>query len=95
MKTAFFIKQLYYAAKSNASILNYYDRLEDILDGIPAEDRSRILFTAYTFSFVDGWLNPAIELQLEINKLREIGFDSGYAIYYADRYIPYKLSIKT
>ena len=95
LKTAFFVKQLYYAAKNNASILNYYDHLKSLIDSVPAENRSRILFTAYTFSFVDGWLNPAIELQLEINKLREIGFDSGYAIYYADRYVPYKLSIRT
>ena len=95
LKTAFFVKQLYYAAKNNASILNYYDRLESLVNGIPPENRSRILFTVYTFSFVDGWFNPAIELQFEVNKLREIGFEGGYAIYYADSYVPYKLSIKS
>ncbi len=95
LKTAPLVKQLYYAANDNASLLNYYDYLINVLEKVPEDDRSRLLFTAYTFSFVDGWLNPAIELQLEIRRLGEIGFRSGYAIYYADRYVPYKITVKS
>ncbi len=94
LKTAPLITKLYYAAEDNASLLNYERDLTTLLDEIPEEDRSRLLFSAYTFSFVDGWFNPAIELQLEVNRYTMIGFKEGYAIQYADRYVPYKISIK-
>ena len=95
LKTAPLIRRLYYAIRDNSSITNYDHDLLRILDNVSDEDRARLLFSAYTFSFVDGWFNPAIELQMEVNKYSEVGFHGGYAIYYADRYSPYKLSIKS
>ena len=93
LKTAPFISRFYYSMENNISLLNYERDLSTILNEIPAEDQDRILFTAYTFSFVDGWFNPAIELSLEVSRYEEIGLKAGYAIYYADRYVPYKITI--
>lgn len=94
LKTAPLITKLYYAAEDNASLLNYERDLTALLNEIPERDRGKLLFSAYTFSLVDGWFNPAIELQLEVNRYTRIGFGEGYVIQYADRYVPYKISIK-
>ncbi len=95
LKTAPLVNQLYYAMKDNISITRYDKDLAALLDRIPNDERGKLLFSAYIFSFVDGWVNPALELQLEIRKYSEVGFNSGYAIYYADRYAPYKVAIKS
>ncbi len=92
LKTAPLVSRLYYGASDNLSFFNYDHGLARLLSEIPEKDR--LLFSAYTFSIVDGWFNPAIELQYEVNRYTDVGLTSGYAIYYADRYVPYKISIK-
>jgi len=93
--TAPLINRIYHAMRDNPSIIGYEGDLMRALGGIPDKDRGRILFGVYTFSFVDGWFNPAIELQVEVNRYSGMGFSGGYAIYYADRYAPYKLTVKS
>jgi hypothetical protein len=93
LKTAPLISRLYYMARINMSLLNYEEDLSKVLKEIPEDHRDRILYMVCTFSFVDGWFNPAIELSLEVNKYEEAGLRAGYAIYYADRYVPYKITI--
>ncbi|MCX8187108.1 MAG: hypothetical protein N3F65_00660 [Nitrososphaeria archaeon] len=95
LKTAPWIRQVYYTLSTNSSLMNYEGILVKVLNGIPTNERNKLLFSAYTFSFVEGWLNPAIELQLEANTFHEVGLRHGYAIYYADRYTPYKITIKS
>ena len=95
LKTAPWVKQVYYTLSGNSSLMNYEKTLLKVLNNIPPDERERVLFSAYTFSFVDGWLNPAIELQIEVNKFHDIGLRRGYVIYYTDRYVPYKLTIKS
>jgi hypothetical protein len=95
LKTAPLISRLYHMARVNMSLLNYEEELSKILEGIPEDCRDRVLYMVCTFSFVDGWFNPAIELSLEVNRYEEAGLKAGYAIYYADRYVPYKITIKS
>ncbi|MEM2846251.1 MAG: glycosyltransferase 87 family protein [Nitrososphaerota archaeon] len=95
LKTAPLISRLYYMEKSNTSFFSYEQDLSKLLSGIPAEHRGRLLFTACTFSFVDGWFNPAIELRLEVSRFEEAGLRAGYVVYYADRYTPYRITIES
>ena len=94
LKTAPLVNQLYYGMSDNISVTGYEKDLAELLGHVPEDRRGRILFSAYTFSFVDGWVNPAFELQTEVQKYSEVGLRSGYAIYYADRYAPYKITIR-
>jgi len=95
LKTAPWIRQIYLAVKSNSSLLNYQKDLSRVLSAIPEENKKKLLFSAYTFSFTDGWFNPAIELQIEVNRFYRLGLRSGYAIYYADRYVPYRITFRS
>jgi hypothetical protein len=95
LKTAPLISKLYYMARNNMSLLNYEKDLSRMLEELPADYHDRILYTVYTFSFVDGWFNPAIELNLEVNRYEEAGLKAGYAIYHTDRYVPYKMTIES
>ncbi|MCF3653623.1 MAG: glycosyltransferase 87 family protein [Aigarchaeota archaeon] len=95
LKTTPLISKLYYMTRVNMSLLIVEEDLSRILEGIPEDRRDRVLYMVCTFSFVDGWFNPAIELSLEVNRYEEAGLGAGYAIYYADRYVPYKITIKS
>jgi hypothetical protein len=95
LKTAPLINRFYYMAGVNMSLLNYEKDLSRVLEEIPIDHRNRILYTVCTFSFVDGWFNPAIELSIEVDRYEDAGLRAGYAIYYADRYVAYKITIES
>ncbi|MEM0452265.1 MAG: hypothetical protein QW382_04010 [Nitrososphaerota archaeon] len=50
----------------------------------------RDYYLAYMFflDFVDGWITPASQLNVEAEELYSSGLRTGYAIYYTSRYVP-------
>ncbi|MEM1676815.1 MAG: hypothetical protein QW095_03125, partial [Nitrososphaerota archaeon] len=62
------------------------------LDSLDKNDKKRLLFSLHVLDFVDGWITPASQLNVEAEELYSSGLRTGYAIYYTSRYVPYKIS---
>lgn len=93
IKTAPWVNSIYYARMDNVTLTDYENYLKRVLETVPGDGRGRILFSVYVLDFVDGWATPAAEVQVEANEFYSLGIRAGYAIYYASRYVPYKITI--
>ncbi len=92
LRTAPWVNTIYYA-RANATMSDYEEYVRNLLRVLPVEKRRSILYSICVLDFVDGWATPAAEVQVEANKFYRIGLRNGYAIYYASRYVPYKITI--
>jgi len=93
LKTAPWVNTIYYARMDNATMADYELYVKNLLKAAPPEKRNNILYSIHVLDFVEGWATPAVEVQAEANKFYDIGLRSGYVIYYASRYVPYRITI--
>ncbi len=93
LKTAPWINTVYYARVDNVTLTDYEMFIRRILRTLDPDERVRLLYSLYIFDFVEGWATPAAEIQVEANRFYALGLRSGYAIYYASRYVPYKVTV--
>ena len=93
LKTAPWINTVYYARVDNVTLTDYEMFIRRVLKTLGPSERARLLYSLYVFDFVEGWATPAAEIQVEANRFYSLGLRSGYAIYYASRYVPYKVTV--
>lgn len=93
LKTAPWVNTVYYARVDNVTMSDYEMFIRKIFDEVPSDRRDSILYSVYVLDFVEGWATPAAEVQVEANRFYKLGLRTGYAIYYASRYVPYKITV--
>lgn len=70
----------------------YTEQLKAVLDKLGGESKSQILYSVNVMDFSSGWLIPAIQVQLQVDTFSSI-ISRGFVIYFASRYIPYRLTL--
>ncbi|MEM0079657.1 MAG: hypothetical protein QXR78_02835 [Nitrososphaerota archaeon] len=92
LKTAPWVYTVYYVRTDNVTLTDYKNYITTLLDSLDKNDKKRLLFSLHVLDFVDGWITPASQLNVEAEELYSSGLRTGYAIYYTSRYVPYKIS---
>lgn len=70
----------------------YVEQLRGVLTDLGEEERHRVLYSLNVMDFSSGWLVPALQVQLQVDTFSPL-ISKGFVIYYASRYIPYRLTI--
>ncbi len=72
----------------------YTEQLRAVLDQIDEQRKSHILYSVNVMDFSSGWLIPAVQVQLQVDTFSSL-INRGFVIYFASRYIPYRLTLGT
>lgn len=70
----------------------YIEQLRTVLEELGDLRKSQILYSVNVMDFSSGWLIPAIQVQLQVDTFSSL-ISRGYVIYFASRYIPYRLTL--
>ncbi|GBC70717.1 hypothetical protein HRbin02_00485 [Candidatus Calditenuaceae archaeon HR02] len=70
----------------------YMEQLRAVLDELGGNRKSQILYSVNVMDFSSGWLIPAIQVQLQVDTFSSL-INRGFVIYFASRYIPYRLTL--
>ncbi|MCS6785335.1 MAG: hypothetical protein NZ581_09110 [Candidatus Caldarchaeum sp.] len=74
----------------NFTIQLYKSHLERVSSA--AGNSTKILFSVLAMDIAEGWMSPALQLQVEVNEFSSVKGVKGYAIYHASRYLPVRIS---
>ncbi|MEM0444751.1 MAG: hypothetical protein QXO86_03880 [Nitrososphaerota archaeon] len=69
----------------------YAKELRSVVSSLSAEEKRRVLYSLMVMDFSGGWLVPALQVQLQVDTYSAF-MDGGYVIYFASRYIPFRLT---
>ncbi|MEM0441474.1 MAG: hypothetical protein QXY84_01180 [Candidatus Caldarchaeum sp.] len=86
-----FIKSIKHPLQGNYTIQEYKAHLMRLAQH--PEGKAKILFSVHVMDIAEGWMSPAIHLQVEINEFASVSGAKGYAIYHVSRYLPVKLAV--
>ncbi|MDW8062540.1 MAG: hypothetical protein RMI43_00015 [Candidatus Caldarchaeum sp.] len=87
-----FINSLKRPLQGNFTAGLYKAHLERILQ--KTGGRASTLFSVHVMDIAEGWVSPALQLQVEVNTFASVPGIKGYAIYHVNRYLPVKISFK-
>ncbi len=93
LHTSPWIDGMQYGTRANRTIEMYYQRIKQLKEELPSKRWSQLLYSIYTLDMTSGWLTPALEIQLEVDTYSNL-LNNGYSIYYASRYLPYRLNLR-
>lgn len=91
--TSPWIDGMLYGTRANRTIETYQLRIRQLKNELPRDVWPKLLYTVYTLDMTNGWLTPALEVQLEVDSYSGL-LESGYAVYYASNYLPYRLKLR-
>ncbi len=55
---------------------------------------ARVLYGVYMIDIVEGWLTPAVDIQVQVDQYSSILGVEGYALYNINRYLPYRVNVE-
>jgi hypothetical protein len=87
------IDGMLHGTRANRTIETYQLRIRQLKSELPRDVWPKLLYTVYTLDLTNGWLTPALEVQLEVDSYSGL-LESGYAVYYASNYLPYRLKLR-
>lgn len=77
----------------NYSVAEFKSMLERAVS-ISSSTRARVLYGVYAIDIVEGWLTPAVDLQIQVDQYSTVLGVAGYSIHSINRYLPYRLTVE-
>ncbi|MDJ0269832.1 MAG: glycosyltransferase 87 family protein [Aigarchaeota archaeon] len=92
VKTDPWVRNLRNALIGNFTVEQFKEMLEYVVE-VSGSGKARVLFGIYAIDFTEGWLTPAVELQVQVNEFASVNGVYGYAIYHTNRFLPYRITV--
>lgn len=90
--TSPYINSIKQPLQGNYTISLYKTHLEKLVK--KTGGKPEILFTVHAMDIAEGWMTPALQIQVEVNEFSKVQGLRGYVIYHVSRYLPVKMSFR-
>ncbi len=86
-----FVKTLEKPLQGNYTIPEYKRLVTMFVER--ASGGAKVLYSLHVMDIAQGWMTPALQIQLEANEFSSVKGVYGYAVYHVSRYLPMKLTV--
>jgi Gpi18-like mannosyltransferase len=93
VKTDPWVRRVKHNPIGNYTVPEFKSLLEEAVIS-SSNHRAKILFGVYAIDIVEGWLTPAVDLQVQVEQYSAVLGVEGYAIYNTNRYLPYRIKVE-
>ncbi|MEM3124162.1 MAG: hypothetical protein QW756_08785 [Nitrososphaerota archaeon] len=77
----------------NYTVAEFKSLLEEAVS-LSRTRRAKLLYGVYAIDVVEGWLTPAVDLQIQVDQYSSVPGVAGYVIHSINRYLPYRLTVE-